>query len=52
MSDRLTLLETFFKEVVTLTLHHDVIDDNAVVYPNKLELALKKVDPEWWRQHA
>jgi len=49
MPDRLALLEQFFKEVVSLTLRHDVIDDHAVVYPNKLEVSLEKVDPEWWK---
>lgn len=57
MSDRLSKLEAFFKEVAQLTLHHDAIysriDENldgvAVVYPSKLGPALEKVDPEWWK---
>lgn len=41
-------LENFFREVVQLTLNHEVIGDNAVVFPSELGKALTKVDPEWW----
>lgn len=55
MSDRLTLLEEFFKEVSKLTLNHGSIysriDENvdgiATVTPKDLGEALEKVDPEW-----
>ncbi len=59
MSDRLELLEQFFKEVANLTLNHRVVysrvdenvDGQATVYPSDLGAALEKVDPEWWK-HA
>ena len=47
---RARVLETFFKEVVELTVNHDVLNDHAVVYPSRLGEALAKVDPEWWKQ--
>jgi hypothetical protein len=45
----LTKLRAFFKEVAELTSNHDVLQDNAVVYPSKLGDALERVDPEWFR---
>lgn len=39
----------FFAEVATLTSRHDVLGDDAVVYPSKLGEALSKIDPEWWK---
>jgi hypothetical protein len=47
---RARVLEVFFREVAELTLNHDVLNGNAVVYPRKLEESLKKVEPEWWKQ--
>jgi hypothetical protein len=40
-------LEAFFQEIANLTLHHDVIDDYAVVYTSRLGSALEKVDFDW-----
>lgn len=45
-------LEAFFREVVELTLNHDVLswgddEDSAVVYPSKLGEALERVDANW-----
>jgi len=48
-------LQEFYKDVKLLTSNHDVIETDsfghgvAVVYPNKLGLALEKVDKEWYR---
>ena len=46
---RLGLLEEFFRRVSVLTVDHDVLDDNAVVYPSKLGPLLEKVDPQWYK---
>lgn len=54
---RLEKLESFFKEVASLTVNHDTLtssddgveDEYAVVYPNKLGAALEKVDPDWYK---
>lgn len=43
-------LKDFYKEVSDLTLNHDVLNDNAVVYPNKLGNILEKVNKEWYKQ--
>jgi len=40
-------LQRFFSEVKELTINHDVLDDNAVVYPRDLGDALSRVDPNW-----
>jgi hypothetical protein len=42
-NDRLEKLERFFKEVAYLTVHHEVIADNAVVFPSALGEALSRV---------
>lgn len=47
-------LREFYKDIVSLTANHDVIETNsfgnkvAVVYPNKLGLALEKVNSKWY----
>lgn len=46
---RIRELENFFREVALLTLNHETIDDNAVVFPSELGKALEKVDPVWWK---
>jgi len=40
-------LQRFYSEVSDLTVNHDVLNDNAVVYPSKLGVALGKVNPDW-----
>ncbi len=35
--------------VKELTINHDVLDDNAVVYPRDLGAALSRVDNEWYK---
>jgi hypothetical protein len=40
-------LQRFFSEVKELTINHDVLEDNAVVYPRDLGDALSRVDPHW-----
>jgi hypothetical protein len=42
-------LKTMYFEVCQLTLNHDVLNDTAVVYPNKLGPILEKVDKEWYK---
>jgi hypothetical protein len=42
-------LRSFYKEVAWRTSNHDVLEDCAVVYPDKLGPILEKIDPEWWR---
>lgn len=42
-------LERFFIEIAELTLNHDVIDDKAAVFANKLGDALDKVNPDWYK---
>ena len=44
-----TKLKEFFRRIASLTANHDVIDDHACVTANKLGEALKKVDPEWYK---
>lgn len=46
-NDRLEKLERFFKEVASLAINHEVLEDTAVVYPFDLGEALSRVDPEW-----
>ena len=46
--DRLEKLERFFKEVADLKVHHEVIADNAVVFPSALGEALSRVDSDWY----
>jgi hypothetical protein len=41
-------LKLMYFEVCQLTLNHDVINDTAVVYPNKLGPVLEKIDDEWY----
>ena len=48
--DRLEKLERFFKEVAYLTVHHEVIADNAVVFPSALGEALSRVDSDWYHK--
>lgn len=43
-------LKVFFKDVAHLTMNHQVLEDNAVVFPSDLGPVLEKVDKEWWRQ--
>ena len=40
----------FYAEVAKLTLRHDVLEDNAVVYPSKLGPLLETIDPLWYRK--
>lgn len=42
-------LKAFYKEVCELTLNHDVLNDNAVVFPSKLGPVLEKVDQYWYK---
>jgi len=41
-------LKEMYKDVCGLTVNHDVLDDNAVVYPSKLGPVLEKVNPNWY----
>lgn len=41
-------LKEMYKEVCELTANHDVLNDNAVVYPSKLGTVLEKVDSQWY----
>ncbi len=43
-------LKIMYFEVCQLTLNHDVLNDTAVVYPNKLGPVLEKVYDQWYRQ--
>jgi len=45
--DRQEKLEQFFTEVANLTVDHEVIAGEAVVYPSALGKALSRVDPDW-----
>ena len=45
--DRQEKLEQFFTEVANLTVDHEVIAGEAVVYPSALAKALSRVDPDW-----
>lgn len=45
--DRQEKLERFFKEVADLTVNHEVIAGEAIVYPSALGEALSRVDPDW-----
>jgi hypothetical protein len=42
--------ERFFKEVAYLTVHHEVIADNAVVFSSALGAALSRVDSDWYHK--
>jgi len=42
-------LKEMYKEVCSLTVNHDVLNDNAVVYPSKLGPVLEKVDKYWYK---
>ncbi len=42
-------LKTMYYEVCQLTLNHDVLNDTAVVYPNKLGPVLEKVNDQWYK---
>lgn len=42
-------LKTMYHEVCQLTLNHDVLNDTAVVYPNKLGSVLEKVHDQWYK---
>lgn len=50
--ERLAKLEHFFKEVVDLTVGHEVIGDTAVVYPSALGESLSRVAPDWVLRHS
>lgn len=45
-------LRIFYKEIATLTVEHDFIENEnigiAVVYPNRLSTVLAKVDKDWF----
>lgn len=43
------LLEAFFKEIAELTIDHDILSGNAIVFVDKLGNALEKVDKNWWK---
>lgn len=43
-------LKTFYKEVAKLTINHNVLNDNAVVYPSDLGPVLEKIDPYWFEK--
>lgn len=49
-------LREFYNEVRTLTIEHDIIENNdvgiAVVYPNRLGSALSKVNSNWYESDA
>ena len=51
-------LREFYKDVVSLTVNHDTLDSDpfghsiAVVYPNKLGVALEKVNPKWYQSES
>lgn len=42
--------KNFFNEIRLMTLNHDVLNNHAVVYPFKLDLVLRKIDPNWVRK--
>lgn len=42
-------LNDFFVAIAKLTFNHDVIDDTACVFVDKLAKELSKIDPDWWR---
>ena len=42
-------LKIMYKEVCELAVHHDTIEDSAVVYPSKLGPVLEKVDKDWYK---
>ena len=44
----LELLREFYNEVCELTAQHDVENDAAIVYVDKLDKALSRVDSKWW----
>lgn len=44
----LETLRAFYTSVVKLTVNHDCIDDNAVVYPRDLDKELSEVNPNWY----
>jgi len=51
----LEILRIFYKEIIDLTMDHDVIEydpgeSSAVVYPSKIDKALSKVNPRWWQR--
>lgn len=41
-------LKEAYKEICNLTVNHDVLNDNAVVYPSNLGPVLEKVNPKWF----
>jgi len=41
-------LKEFYQEVCDLTINHDVLNDHAVVYPDKLGPVLEKIDRKWY----
>lgn len=49
----LNKLREFYKEICNLTVNHDTIENGlegiAVVYPNKLGIALSKVNLDWYK---
>ena len=44
-------LQTFYDEVRKLTAQHDEADGAAVVYVDKLHVALSRVNENWWNEH-
>jgi hypothetical protein len=42
-------LKEMYKEVCSLTVNHDVLNDHAVVYPSNLGPVLEKVDQYWYK---
>ena len=42
-------LKEMYKQVCDLTVNHDVLNDNAVVYPSILGPILEKVDQYWYK---
>lgn len=44
----LELLREFYNEVCELTVQHDAENDAAIVYVDKLDKALSRVNPKWW----
>lgn len=42
-------LKVLYEEIRELTMNHDVLYENAVVYPSKLGTVLEKVDSQWYK---
>jgi hypothetical protein len=48
--ERLKKLEKFYKTIIELTEHHEVVNGCSVVFPYKLGEALSKVNPGWYEK--